>query len=63
MVDRILARDPDQPRALLLSGALALSAGDRKTAKTRWTRLLDFVDPNGVQYVELKKQLSALDGK
>lgn len=63
VVDRILARDPDQPRALWLSGALALSAGDRKTAKARWTRLLDFVDPNGVQYVELKKQINALDGK
>jgi cytochrome c-type biogenesis protein CcmH len=63
VVDRILARDPDQPRALWLSGALALSAGDRKTAKTRWTRLLDFVDPNGVQYVELKKQINAIDGE
>lgn len=60
LVDRILARDPDQPRALWLSGALALSAGDRETAKTRWTRLLEFVDPNGVRYVELRKQIDAL---
>jgi len=60
LVDRILSRDPDQPRALWLSGALALSAGDRKTAQARWTRLLEFVDPNGVRYVELKKQLEAL---
>lgn len=60
VVNRILARDPDEPRALWLSGALALSAGDIKTARTRWTRLLEFVDPNGVQYVQLKKQLDAL---
>ena len=60
VVNRILARDPDEPRALWLSGALALSAGDMKTARTRWTRLLEFVDPNGVQYVQLKKQLDAL---
>ena len=63
VVDRILARDPDQPRALWLSGALALSAGDRATARKRWTKLLDFVDPNGVRYVELKKQLGALKDK
>ncbi len=60
LVNRILARDPDEPRGLWLSGALALSAGDTKTAQTRWSRLLEFVDPNGVQYVQLKKQLDAL---
>ena len=60
LVNRILARDPDEPRGLWLSGALALSAGDAKTARTRWSRLLEFVDPNGVQYVQLKKQLDAL---
>jgi len=60
LVNRILARDPDEPRGLWLSGALALSAGDTKTARTRWRRLLEFVDPNGVQYVQLKKQLDAL---
>lgn len=63
VVDRILARDPDQPRALWLAGALALSAGDHATARKRWTKLLDFVDPNGVRYVELKKQLDALKDK
>ena len=60
LVNRILARDPDEPRGLWLSGALALSAGDTKTAQTRWSRLLEFVDPNGVQYVQLKNQLDAL---
>lgn len=60
LVDRILARDPDEPRGLWLSGALALSAGDKETARTRWSRLLQFVDPNGVQYVQLKKQIDAL---
>ena len=60
LVNRILARDPDEPRGLWLSGALALSAGDTKTAQTRWSRLLEFVDPNGVQYVQLKKQLDGL---
>jgi cytochrome c-type biogenesis protein CcmH len=63
VVDRILARDPEQPRALWLSGALALSSGDHATARKRWTKLLDFVDPNGVRYVELKKQIEALKGK
>lgn len=60
LVNRILVRDPDEPRGLWLSGALALSAGDTKTAQTRWSRLLEFVDPNGVQYVQLKKQLDGL---
>lgn len=60
LVNRILARDPDEPRGLWLSGALALSAGDKETARTRWSRLLQFVDPNGVQYVQLKKQIDAL---
>lgn len=60
LVDRILARDPDEPRGLWLSGALALSAGDKDTARKRWSRLLQFVDPNGVQYVQLKKQIDAL---
>lgn len=63
LVNRILARDPDQPRGLWLSGALALSAGDTKTARARWSRLLEFVDPNGVQYVQLKKQLDALKNR
>jgi cytochrome c-type biogenesis protein CcmH len=63
VVNRILARDPDEPRALWLSGALALSAGDAKTARARWTRLLEFVDPNGVQYVQLKKQIDALEDR
>lgn len=63
VVDRILARDSEHPRALWLSGALALSAGDRKTAEKRWTKLLDYVDPNGVRYVELKRQLEALKEK
>jgi cytochrome c-type biogenesis protein CcmH len=60
VVDRILARAPNHPRALWLAGALALSAGDPAAAKARWTSLLDVLDPNSVQYVELKKQLEAL---
>ena len=60
VVDRILARDDTHPRGLWLSGALALSAGDTATARTQWTKLLEFVDPNSVQYVELKRQIDAL---
>ena len=60
VLNRILARDPDQPRGLWMSGALALSAGDTKTARKRWTRLLEFLDPNGVRYVQLKKQIDGL---
>lgn len=60
IVDRILARDDRHPRGLWLSGALALSAGDGRTAKRQWTRLLEFVDPNSPQYVELKKQIDAI---
>ena len=63
VVDRILARDSEHPRALWLSGALALSAGDKKTAEKRWTKLLNYVDPNGVRYVELKRQLESLKEK
>lgn len=60
LVDRILARDDRHPRGLWLSGALALSAGDGRTAKRQWTKLLEFVDPNSPQYVELKKQIDAI---
>ncbi len=60
VVERIVARAPNHPRALWLAGALALSAGDPATARARWTSLLDAIDPNSLQYVELKKQLDAL---
>ena len=60
VVERILARDDRHPRGLWLSGALALSAGDGKTAKRQWTRLLEYVDPDSPQYVELKKQFDAI---
>ena len=60
VVDRILARDDRHPRGLWLSGALALSAGDGRTAKRQWTRLLEYVDPDSPQYVELKKQIDAI---
>jgi len=60
VVERILARDDRHPRGLWLSGALALSAGDGKTAKRQWTRLLEYVDPDSPQYVELKKQIDAI---
>ncbi|CAN0577600.1 unnamed protein product, partial [Laminaria digitata] len=35
--------------------------GDTETARTRWSRLLQFIDPDGVQYVQLKKQIDALN--
>lgn len=60
VVDRILALDDSNPRALWLAGALAASADDPATARRHWTRLLDALDPNGVQYAELKKQIDAL---
>ncbi|MEX2455468.1 MAG: c-type cytochrome biogenesis protein CcmI [Rhodospirillaceae bacterium] len=63
VIDRILARDDRHPRALWLAGALALSADEPAAARRHWTLLLETLDPNGIQYVELKRQIDALPEK
>ena len=64
LVNRILARDPDEPRGLWLSGrAGAVGGRHQNRADTVEPVCLEFVDPNGVQYVRLKKQLDVLKGQ
>ena len=40
LIDKVLATDPDEPRALFLSGLAAFQDGDYQAAVTRWQRLL-----------------------
>ena len=40
LIDTVLATDPDEPRALFLSGLAAFQVGDYQAAVTRWQRLL-----------------------
>ena len=40
LIDTVLATDPDEPRALFLSGLAAFQDGDYQAAVTRWKRLL-----------------------
>ena len=40
LIDMVLATDPDEPRALFLSGLAAFQDGDYQAAVTRWQRLL-----------------------
>ena len=40
LIDTVLATDPDEPRALFLSGLAAFQDGDNQAAVTRWQRLL-----------------------
>jgi cytochrome c-type biogenesis protein CcmH len=62
ILERILSRDDRNPRALWLSGAVASSAGDAAKARRHWTLLLETLDPNSIQYIELRKQIEALPG-
>ena len=40
LIDTVLATDPNEPRALFLSGLAAFQDGDYQAAVTRWQRLL-----------------------
>ena len=40
LIDMVLATDPDEPRALFLSGLAAFQDGDYQSAVTRWQKLL-----------------------
>ena len=40
LIDTVLATDPDEPRALFLSGLAAFQDGDYQAAVNRWQRLL-----------------------
>ena len=40
LIDTVLATDPDEPRALFISGLAAFQDGDYQAAVTRWKRLL-----------------------
>ena len=40
LIDTVLATDPDEPRALFLSGLATFQDGDYQAAVTRWQRLL-----------------------
>ena len=40
LIDTVLATDPDEPRALFLSGLAEFQDGDYQAAVTRWQRLL-----------------------
>ena len=53
LVERALALDPDQPRALDLAGSAAWEQGDFAAAARHWRRLLGFLGDDAARRVEL----------
>ena len=59
IIDAALAADEGNQKALWYSGLMAARAGDRDTARTRWTRLLDMNPPEEIRQI-LVAQLGEL---
>jgi cytochrome c-type biogenesis protein CcmH len=51
IIDAALAADEGNQKALWYSGLMAARAGDRDTARTRWTRLLDMNPPEEIRQI------------
>ncbi len=60
IVEQVLQRHPEDPRALWYGGMAAISRGDNQGARARWSRLLELSPPEDVRRV-LEKQLAALE--
>jgi cytochrome c-type biogenesis protein CcmH len=46
LIDRALALDPSQPKALALSGTIAFERGDFATAVSQWQKIADALPPD-----------------
>lgn len=60
--DRVIAADPSHPDALWFLGLAAAQQRDFATARTRWTQLLDTLDPQSEAYVDVQSYIAALAG-
>ena len=58
--ERILALQPTHGGALLFSGIAKMEAGDKASARERWTRLLAILDPKGAQHAQVLERIKAL---
>lgn len=61
VVDDILTRDPFNAKALWYSGMAALGRGDRETAASRWSKLLELGPPPAVRTI-IEQQLASIGG-
>jgi cytochrome c-type biogenesis protein CcmH len=61
LVEDVLARHPNEPKALWYGGHFALAQGQADLARARWTTLLDFELPPEVAQT-VRSQLAALGG-
>lgn len=62
-LDAALRLDPQQPKALALSGTAALRRGDRDGAKEYWQRLLVLLEPGTDMALRVQSDLQRLDGE
>jgi cytochrome c-type biogenesis protein CcmH len=60
IIDEVLRRAPENPKALWYGAMVALTRGDTQTAQQRWRRLLQLDPPPQVRQI-LEEQLARLD--
>jgi cytochrome c-type biogenesis protein CcmH len=61
VIDAALAADGNNGKALWYSGVIAIRAGDKETAKARWTKLLEQNPPDEIRQI-VTQQLAELGG-
>jgi cytochrome c-type biogenesis protein CcmH len=62
VIEEVLKRTTDNPRALWYGGLMALAQSDRTAARERWGRLLELSPPPAVRQI-LEQQLAILGGQ
>jgi len=62
VMQRLLALDPDSPRALWFLGIHAAVAGRPDDAEALWSRLLAQLEPGSPEHTALERQIAALQG-
>ena len=60
MLSRSLKADPDEPKALWLSGFAALEQGNNTEALQHWERLLPLLPPGGEDVVTLQQHINQI---
>lgn len=60
IMEDLLQRHPEDPRALWFGGMVAVSRGEPELARERWSRLLELSPPPEVRTV-LEEQIAAID--
>lgn len=62
MLQRALALDPAQPKALALAGTAAVRQGDLEGARAHWQRLLALLEPGSDMALRVQSDLDRLGG-